>query len=140
MAFNRGRRIASGLTAIWETHGSYPFARQALDAALTEGQILSGGEDLTGIHVMTKVRVARRGRPLRAVVLSVDTFLLPYRVTLDHDRVGVVDNPVADGVGQSWLADLEMPSSNIKLRTEDGGRSLMPCLDYFKEISGLAFF
>jgi hypothetical protein len=51
------------------------------------------------------------------VVLSVDAFLLPHGITHDHDRVGVMDNPVADGIGQSWLADLEMPSINIKLRT-----------------------
>ncbi|TEB10485.1 putative ATP-dependent DNA helicase YjcD [Pelotomaculum sp. FP] len=67
MAFNRGRRIASGLTAIWETHGSYPFARQALDAALTEDQILSGGEDLTGIHVMTMHK--SKGKQFDAVIV-----------------------------------------------------------------------
>lgn len=53
IAFQRGRRISAGLTDLWQTFGAYRNARDALDAALAEDQLLSGGNDLRGIHVMT---------------------------------------------------------------------------------------
>lgn len=53
VAFQRGRRIAAALTDLWQTQGVYRNARAALDAAIAEDQLLSGGNDLRGIHVMT---------------------------------------------------------------------------------------
>jgi DNA helicase-2/ATP-dependent DNA helicase PcrA len=53
MAFNRGKIISAGLSELWSRLGNYTGARKALDSALAEEQILSGIEDLTGIHVMT---------------------------------------------------------------------------------------
>lgn len=74
VAFNRGRRIAANLSAMWTSFGCYAKAREALDDALVEDQILSGAEDLTGIHVMTIHRskakqfdgviIFREGRPV----------------------------------------------------------------------------
>jgi DNA helicase-2/ATP-dependent DNA helicase PcrA len=52
-AFQRGRRITAGLTDLWQSQGDYRHARDTLDAVLAEEQILSGGDDLHGIHVMT---------------------------------------------------------------------------------------
>ena len=52
IAFNRGRRIASNLSALW-TRSGCSSAREALDDALAEDQIMAGVEDLTGVHVMT---------------------------------------------------------------------------------------
>jgi DNA helicase-2/ATP-dependent DNA helicase PcrA len=67
MAFNRGKRIASGLSSAWEEHGNYSSARKVLDAALAEDQILSGGEDLLGIHVMTMHKA--KGKEFDAVII-----------------------------------------------------------------------
>lgn len=53
VAFQRGRRISAALTELWQTQGAYQDARNALDAAIAEDQLLSGGNDLKGIHVMT---------------------------------------------------------------------------------------
>lgn len=53
VAFQRGRRISAALTELWQTQGAYRGARGALDAAIAEDQLLSGGSDLRGIHVMT---------------------------------------------------------------------------------------
>lgn len=53
VAFQRGRRIAAELTELWQAQGSYRNARGALDAAIAEDQLFSGGNDLRGIHVMT---------------------------------------------------------------------------------------
>lgn len=53
VAFQRGRRISAALSELWQTQGEYRNARGALDAAIAEDQLLSGGNDLRGIHVMT---------------------------------------------------------------------------------------
>jgi DNA helicase-2/ATP-dependent DNA helicase PcrA len=53
VAFKRGKRISANLSAMWSEFHSYPKARQALELALVEDQILAGVDDLTGIHVMT---------------------------------------------------------------------------------------
>ena len=53
VAFNRGKRIAANLSTMWANFGCYNKAREALDEALAEDTILSGLEDLSGIHVLT---------------------------------------------------------------------------------------
>lgn len=53
VAFNRGRRIGAGLGAIWERDGHYTAAREALDIALAQDQILGGVDDPPGVQVMT---------------------------------------------------------------------------------------
>ncbi len=53
VAFNRGRRISAGLGAIWARDGRYTGAREALDIALAQDQILGGVDDPPGIQVMT---------------------------------------------------------------------------------------
>lgn len=67
MAFNRGRSIASGLSSLWENTGTYSSARNVLDAALAEDQILSGNEDLSGIHVMSIHK--SKGKQFDAVII-----------------------------------------------------------------------
>jgi DNA helicase II / ATP-dependent DNA helicase PcrA len=52
IAFNRGRRISAGLGAIWGREGRYTGAREALDIALAQDQILGGVDDPPGVHVM----------------------------------------------------------------------------------------
>lgn len=53
VAFNRGRRISAGLGAIWARDGQYTGAREALDIALAQDQILGGADDPPGLQVMT---------------------------------------------------------------------------------------
>lgn len=53
VAFNRGRRISAGLGAIWSRDGCYRGAREALDIALAQDQILGGVDDPPGLQVMT---------------------------------------------------------------------------------------
>lgn len=53
VAFNRGRRISNGLGAVWRRDGAYTGARQVLDLALTQDQILEGIDDPPGLQLMT---------------------------------------------------------------------------------------
>jgi DNA helicase-2/ATP-dependent DNA helicase PcrA len=69
-AFQRGRRIANGLADLWQAHGNYRGAREALDAAMAEDQLLSGTNDLHGIHVMTMHKA--KGKEFDAVILLDD--------------------------------------------------------------------
>jgi ATP-dependent DNA helicase UvrD/PcrA len=76
MAFNRGKRIASGLSIAWEDRGNYSSARQVLDAALAEDQILSGGENVSGIHVMTMHK--SKGKQFDAVIIFRSAYSAPF--------------------------------------------------------------
>jgi len=53
IAFNRGKRIGGGLGAVWTRDGQYTGARQVLDLALAQDQILGGVDDPPGVQVMT---------------------------------------------------------------------------------------
>jgi DNA helicase-2/ATP-dependent DNA helicase PcrA len=53
VAFNRGRRISGGLAAVWTRDGQYTNAREVLDFALSQDQILGGVDDPPGVQVMT---------------------------------------------------------------------------------------
>lgn len=53
MAFNRGRLISKGLSRKWEETGSYKDARNILDAAIIETQMVSENKNQKGINVMT---------------------------------------------------------------------------------------
>jgi DNA helicase II / ATP-dependent DNA helicase PcrA len=67
VAFQRGQRIASSLADLWQTQGSYARARIVLDAALAEDQLLTGANDLHGIHVMTVHK--SKGKEFDAVII-----------------------------------------------------------------------
>lgn len=67
IAFNRGKRIAANLSTMWVDEGAYVRAREALDNALMEDQLLSGIEDLRGIHVMTIHK--SKGKQFDAVII-----------------------------------------------------------------------
>lgn len=53
VAFNRGKRISGGLGAVWVRDRQYTGARQVLDLALAQDQILGGVDDPPGVQVMT---------------------------------------------------------------------------------------
>ena len=53
IAFNRGKRISGGLGSVWVRDGKYTGAREVLDRALAQDQILGGVDDPPGVQVMT---------------------------------------------------------------------------------------
>lgn len=53
VAFNRGRLISAGLGGVWVRDGQYTGARDILDTALAQDQMLNGVDDPPGIQVMT---------------------------------------------------------------------------------------
>jgi DNA helicase-2/ATP-dependent DNA helicase PcrA len=53
VAFNRGKRISGGLGAVWTRDQQYTGAREVLDLALAQDQILGGIDDGAGLQVMT---------------------------------------------------------------------------------------
>lgn len=70
VAFQRGVIIADGLAELWQSQGNYAGARAFLDSALAQDQLLSGGNDLHGIHVMTMHK--SKGKEFDAVVILDD--------------------------------------------------------------------
>jgi DNA helicase II / ATP-dependent DNA helicase PcrA len=78
-AFQRGRRISAALAELWQTHGVYWNARNALDAATAEDQLWSGGNDLKGIHVMTIHRA--KGKEFDAAIIFDDPNSSPLLFT-----------------------------------------------------------
>ncbi|CAM5538951.1 UvrD-helicase domain-containing protein [Eoetvoesiella caeni] len=67
IAFNRGKRISANLSEMWMTTGAYTTARQGLDNALVQDQLLADGNDTQGIHVMTIHK--SKGKQFDAVIL-----------------------------------------------------------------------
>jgi ATP-dependent DNA helicase UvrD/PcrA len=53
IAFRRGKRISASLTDVWQRDGQYTNARQLLDTALTQDQLLDGSDDPDGLQLMT---------------------------------------------------------------------------------------
>lgn len=102
VAFNRGRRISAGLGAIWARDGQYTQARETLDMALAQDQILGGADDPPGVQVMTIHK--SKGKQFDGVILiregrhngqrQVSSFVWwddvpPYRRSRKILRVGV---------------------------------------------------
>jgi DNA helicase-2/ATP-dependent DNA helicase PcrA len=67
VAFNRGQRIAANLSELWLAHRSYAGARTALDNALAQEQLMSGSDQLHGIHVMNMHKC--KGKQFDGVIL-----------------------------------------------------------------------
>lgn len=67
IAFNRGKRISAALSEMWMSTGAYTTARLGLDTALVQDQLLAGGDDTQGIHVMTIHK--SKGKQFDAVIL-----------------------------------------------------------------------
>src|ERR1044071_5370701 len=53
VAFNRGRRISASLTEVWQRDGQYTNAREVLDSALAQDQVIGGADDPDGVELMT---------------------------------------------------------------------------------------
>ncbi len=75
VTFQRGQRIAAELADLWQSSGSYGGARRALDNALAQEVLLSGGNDLKGIQVMTVHKA--KGKEFDAVIIFDDSHNCP---------------------------------------------------------------
>lgn len=53
VAFNRGKRISGGLGAVWVRDGQYTGAREIIDIALAQDQLLGDTDDQPRLEVMT---------------------------------------------------------------------------------------
>jgi len=53
VAFKRGKRISAGLMEVWQRDGQYTNAREVLDAALAQDQVVDGIDDPDGVQLMT---------------------------------------------------------------------------------------
>ena len=47
-------------------------------------------------------------------------------LTSDDDRVGIMDNAVADGVSQNRICEFVSPAGDVKLGAKNRGRTLVP--------------
>jgi DNA helicase-2/ATP-dependent DNA helicase PcrA len=77
MGFNRGRRIADNLAEVWQRRGRYERARDLIESAIAEDQILGSDGDLTGINVMTMHK--SKGKEFDgAVILHLGNSVSPF--------------------------------------------------------------
>ena len=76
MAFNRGKAISSGLAAGWQRNGNYTAARDVVDSALTQEQLMSDDSDNSGIHVMTMHK--SKGKQFDGVILFHEQNISPF--------------------------------------------------------------
>jgi len=67
VAFQRGDRISAGLAEEWLRDGAYTHARQALDHAFAQDQLLDGTQSLTGVHIMNVHKA--KGKQFDGVIL-----------------------------------------------------------------------
>ena len=83
MAFNRGRLISKGLSRQWEEKGSYKNARNILDMAIIETQIVSENKNQGGINVMTIHKA--KGKEFDGVILFDNLHSCPFVARGDVD-------------------------------------------------------
>lgn len=67
MGFNRGKVIGDALAAIWMRTETYQGARQIIESAIAEDQILGGDGTLHGLNVMTMHK--SKGKEFDAVIV-----------------------------------------------------------------------
>ena len=83
----------------------------------------------------------RHGAPDRhAGGLLRDALALAHGLALDLDGIGVVDDPVTDGVGQGGVVQILVPFAGVILGAENSGGHPVPCLYQFQYIPGLFLF
>ncbi len=83
MAFNRGQIIASSLSDLWLSHGSYVNARIAIDTALTQEQLMSDDNDVSGLHVMTMHK--SKGKQFDGVIIFHEENISPLTTYRDEE-------------------------------------------------------
>ena len=78
-------------------------------------------------------------------LLTAYTIDLPHRFLVsvvsapDLNGIGIMDDPVQNGIRNGCLRELAIPAGRSELRAEDGRRPLMSPMDNLQQISGLRF-
>lgn len=83
VAFNRGKRISGNLAEAWQRDGQYTRAREALDLALAQDQLLDGVESSGGLQVMTIHKA--KGKQFDGVIVA---------RSARHDGTGLVSDMI----------------------------------------------
>ena len=74
-------------------------------------------------------------------LLLVQALALPHGLlTVNEDRVCIMNNAVADRISQNGVGQLVSLSGNVELRAQDGGCSPVTRFHDFKQITAFAFF
>ncbi len=69
---------------------------------------------------------------------GVKTFALAHGIlAINHDLVGIVHDPIQNGVGDGVFIDLLVPTGRSELRDENSGTGLMAGFDNLKQIARL---
>ncbi|MGN6369016.1 MAG: UvrD-helicase domain-containing protein [Phycisphaerae bacterium] len=76
VAFRRGNRIAMNLSELWLKYGFYQGARDALNDALTQEQLVLASEQTFGTHVMNMHKC--KGKQFDGVVLYRQQYTSPF--------------------------------------------------------------
>ena len=63
---------------------------------------------------------------------------LSHRISLELEFVGVVDEPVEDGVGEGGVAEQVVPLLDGKLAGDQGGTGGVSVLEELEEVSAMA--
>src|SRR6266436_9579036 len=63
--------------------------------------------------------------------------LLAQTVAAELEAMGVVNDPVEDGVGEGWLADQVMPAIDRDLAGDQGGAAAVAVLDNCQHVMTL---
>ena len=79
--------------------------------------------------------------PVSRRLLLVQALALPHGLlTVNEDRVCIMNNAVADRISQNGVGQLVSLSGNVELRAQDGGCSPVTRFHDFKQITAFAFF
>ena len=81
-------------------------------------------------------RRIRRARPRRRGI-RLGRLGIAQRRSVEGDAVGVVDEPVEDGVGEGGLADDLVPGPHRELAGDDGGAAAVALLDDLHQVATL---
>jgi DNA helicase-2/ATP-dependent DNA helicase PcrA len=117
VAFARGHTIRDSLSETWMQHGAYVGAREVLDSAFTQEQLLSASEELHGIHVMNMHKC--KGKQFDAVVL--------YRQ--EHHSPFVWHNEAAPYTKSRRLLHMAITRAKSHVLILDEQRSACPIID-----------
>ena len=120
VAFNRGQTIGANLSRLWLEHGAYVGARGALDSAFAQEQVLSGGDDWRGIHVMNMHRC--KGKQFDGVVLFRAQHCSPF----------VWRDEAAPYPKSRKLLHVAIPRAKTHVLILDDAYSTCPIVDPFK--------
>ncbi len=67
--------------------------------------------------------------------VSVKFLFLSHRFSFESNSVSIVNQPIHNGIGKGWIADMIMPVIDGKLAGDKGGGAACSVFDDFQQIS-----